>query len=407
MSRLLTQNLSASGVASCIVVLSDEAASSMESVRRLEGHFTHSDLSQDAALSRAMGRPEDGDAGSGSVQYYENLGVFYGTVDRGGLAALRSERAVASVSAAPQLSLIRPDRIEVAALATSRTWGIDALGVPALWDQGITGDGVVVGHLDTGADGKHPALVDAIKSFAEFDSFGRKVTPAPKAHDTDEHGTHTAATIAGREVAGKHVGVAPGAKLASAIVIEGGQVVARVLGGMDWAVGEGVKVLSMSLGFRGFWEDFLPLTKVLRRRGVLPVFAVGNEGPGTSRSPGNYPEALSVGAMDQAQAVADFSSSQRFARRRDPVVPDLVAPGVNVISAKPGGGFQSMDGSSMATPHIAGLAALLFQARPRATVSAVERAIIRSCALPAGVDPERANHGMPNASKALAALRAR
>ena len=405
MSRLLTQNLNASGVASCIVVLSESAAASAKNVRRLEGHFTQSDLSQDAALSRAMGRP-DPEAG-GVVLYYENLGIIYGTIDRGGLAALRSEATVASVSAAPQLSLIRPDRIEGAALATSRTWGIDALGVPALWADGINGDGVVVGHLDTGADGKHPALKDAIKSFAEFDSFGRKVVPAPKAHDTDEHGTHTAATIAGREVRSKHVGVAPGATLASAIVIEGGQVVARVLGGMDWAVGEGVRVLSMSLGFRGFWEDFLPLTKVLRRRGVLPVFAVGNEGPGTSRSPGNYPEALSVGAIDEAQAVANFSSSQRFVRRRDPVVPDLVAPGVNVISAKPGGGFQSMDGSSMATPHVAGLAALLFQARPKATVSAVERAIIRSCSLPVGVDPERANHGMPNAPKALAALQTR
>jgi subtilisin family serine protease len=149
------------------------------------------------------------------------------------------------------------------------------------------------------------------------------------------------------------------------------------------------------------------LTKVLRRRGVLPVFAVGNEGPGTSRSPGNYPEALSVGAIDKKQVVASFSSSQRFSRRRDPVVPDLVAPGVNVISAKPGGGFQAMDGSSMATPHIAGLAALLLQARPKATVSAVERAIIASCILPPGVDPERANHGMPNATKALASMRAR
>ena len=146
MSRLLTQNLSASGVASCIVVLSDEAASSMESVRRLEGHFTRSDLSQDAALSRAMGRPES-ETGTGAVQYYENLGVFYGTVDRSGLAALRSESAVASVSAAPQLSLIRPDRIEVAALATSRTWGIDALGVPALGHgHGVIGiNGLLIG----------------------------------------------------------------------------------------------------------------------------------------------------------------------------------------------------------------------------------------------------------------------
>ena len=96
---------------------------------------------------------------------------------------------------------------------------------------------------------------------------------------------------------------------------------------------------------------------MLRARGILPVFAVGNEGPGTSRSPGNYSEALSVGASDEDDLVADFSSSQQFRRPGDPRVPDIVAPGVGVISTVPGGGFAEKDGSSMATPHIAGLAA--------------------------------------------------
>src|SRR5204863_1085458 len=96
-------------------------------------------------------------------------------------------------------------------------------------------------------------------------------------------------------------------------------------------------------------------------------FAVGNEGPNTSRSPGNYANVLSIGAMDDRDRVADFSSSQRFQRDTNPLVPDLVGPGVGVLSCIPNNGYAEMDGSSMATPHIAGLAALLLQASPDAT----------------------------------------
>jgi subtilisin family serine protease len=160
----------------------------------------------------------------------------------------------------------------------------------------------------------------------------------------------------------------------------------------------------MSLGFRGWWPDFVALTKILREKGVLPVFAVGNEYAGTSRSPGNYAEAVSIGACDRKGAVADFSSSQRFARKRDPQVPDLVAPGVAVISARPGGGYQEMDGSSMATPHVAGLAALLLEAKPNVTVRKLEQAILASCGRPKGMPATRGGQGIPDAVKALAAL---
>ena len=141
--------------------------------------------------------------------------------------------------------------------------------------------------------------------------------------------------------------------------------------------------------------------RVLRRRNVLPIFAVGNEGPGTSRSPGNYAEAISVGAYDRRKRVADFSSSQRFQRSVDAQVPDLVLPGVGVISARPGGGFQSMDGTSMATPHLAGLAALLLEAHPNHTLDAVESAIFNSCARPTGMLLSRGNRGIPDATRAL------
>jgi subtilisin family serine protease len=163
---------------------------------------------------------------------------------------------------------------------------------------------------------------------------------------------------------------------------------------MDWALGLGARVLSLSLGFRGWWPDFLAVTRVLRQKGVLPVFAVGNEYAGSSRSPGNYPEALSVGACGEDDRVADFSSSQRFDRKKDPVVPDS-SPGVGIVSAKPGGGYQAMDGTSMATPHVAGLAALLLEAEPEAKVSRLEKAILESCFRPREMSAERAGRVPP------------
>ncbi len=317
---------------------------------------------------------------------------------------MRADPAVASVQGAPTLSLIAPERVADARLTTNETWGLKALKAPQLWAKGFTGKGILVGHLDTGVDGNHPALKTAIASFAEFDMLGFEITPSPAARDSGEHGTHTAATIAGRAVQGRSVGMAPEAMLASALVIEGGNAVARVLGGMDWVVGQRCRVLSMSLGFRGWWEDFIPITRILRRRGVLPVFAVGNEGPGTSRSPGNYYQSLSVGAMDRNRSVAWFSSSQRFQRRRDALVPDIIGPGVGITSAKPGGGWQDMDGTSMATPHIAGLAALLIQARPNATMARIERAIFESSVLESTMPHDRANRGLPDGLRALALL---
>ncbi len=443
MSTIIDEDLQATGVASVIVVLQQPAATAAAatSARDIERHFTRSERSQDSALERearawvAVGgrrraHPNAASAAAESlraaaaleqrpavanvevpeieppslVRYYPNLGVAFGTVTRDGLDGLIADPQVGRVIGAPQLSLIRPTKVASASLEQLVTWGIDALEVPELWSQGLTGEGIVVGHLDTGADGTHPGLADAIGHFAEFDFFGRQLVPDPAPHDTAEHGTHTAGTIAGRSTDGKSFGVAPGATLASAIVIEGGQVIARILGGMDWVVGQGARVLSMSLGLRGFMDDFEPLTQILRANGVLPVFAVGNEGPGTSRSPGNYSAALSIGAMDPNHAIASFSSSQEFAREQDPVVPDLVAPGVDVVSAKPGGGLQLMDGTSMATPHIAGLTALLLQAKPDATVDDVEHALLESCALEPGWLTERAGRGLPHGPAALKIL---
>jgi len=347
-----------------------------------------------------------GKAPAGMV--YPHLGLMLGTVDADNLAKLRNDPGVKRVAAAPRISLIRPVATRAAKLTTALTWGIRRLRVHKLWEMGYEGGGVRVGHIDTGVDGSHPALKAAVADFVMLSNLGKveKLKPGKPPFDTDDHGTHTAATIAGRPVKGKHVGVAPAASLYCAAVIEGGDPIARILGGLNWAVGRGCIVASASLGLRGWHDEFLPLTRILRARGVLPVFAVGNEGPGESRSPGNYEEALAVGAFDKGGLVADFSCSEEFLTPAPRHVPDLVAPGSGIISAKPGRGYQSMDGTSMATPHIAGLAALLWSAEPSATVSDIEGAILASATHLTSDPEERQGRGVPDAEKALAHLRA-
>ena len=378
-------------------------------LRGLEPHFTTQEGSQLAQATAASAANSVTSAGSAelSLRVFPNLGVAYGTVDRVGYAALCADPIVGKVGIAPQLSLIRPVDSAKASLTSKYTWGIEALGVPELWKEGLSGDGVKVAHLDTGIDATHPCLRGALKAFVETDLSGRVIPGAlTRESDTvDGHGTHTAATIAGRPVKGHHVGVAPGCELHSAMVIEGGDIVARVLGGMDWAVGQGVQILSMSLGLRGYSMEFLEILNALRDNGVLPVIAVGNEGPGTSRSPGNYPKALSVGFHDANLGVDSRSSSQRFKRRGDPVVPDIVAPGTDVISASAGGNWRTLSGSSMAVPHVAGVAALLLQARPTLTVAALEKAIFKSAQL-GTMTADRANRGAVSALRAVRGLSA-
>jgi subtilisin family serine protease len=442
MGQQIEQDLAARGVAQVIVVLKPgarapagaglagpsgtiSAASAGPTVAALGGCFVQSETSQTNQLLRAAqagrstrssvrqnrARKSEGDLQPPPVaRYYANLGVMLGNVDQGGLDQLRKDAGVEAVLGSPPWSLIRPVATSSRRPDDGIAWGIKAMKVPALWKQGLTGSNVVVGHLDTGVDGDHPTLRKAIAAFAEFDDLGKQV-PNAKPFDSDigtdshprGHGTHTAATIAGRHLGKNRIGVAPQAQLASAVVIEGGEVVARVLGGMDWSVSQGVRILSMSLGLPGWLEDFIPIMSLLRGRGVLPIFAAGNEGPGTSRSPGNYSDCLSIGAHDRGRTVAAFSSSQRFSRQLDPVVPDLVAPGVDIWSARRGGGYHAMSGTSMATPHVAGLAALLMEAKPDRTIDDIERAILESCD-PKGLPAERAGRGAPNAVRALGLL---
>ena len=338
--------------------------------------------------------------------YLKNLGVVYGQVGRKGWEKLQGSIAASDdvAGAVPMQPIHGLGSNAPPPTAPQIAWGVAKIQAPALWQQGLSGKGVLVAHLDTGVDGGHPSLKPAIAHFADFDATGHEIEGAP-IEDSDVHGSHTAGIIAGRTYLGQEIGVAPGSQLVSAAVIEGGDQVARVLAGVDWMLNFPVRVLNLSLGFPGYFDQYIPLLKKLLDNGVLPVFAIGNEGPGASCSPANYPQALSVGAVDDQGNVDPDSSSEAFPRKVNPLVPDLVMPGVDIVSANAGeANFRLDSGTSMAAPHLSGLAALLLEACPEATVNQLQTAVCQACVRTAAMPPSRANLGMPDGAKALGIL---
>ena len=249
-------------------------------------------------------------------------------------------------------------------------WGVAKIGAPHVWGGYGRGAGIIVGHLDTGVDGNHAALNGRIAAFREIDALGGLMPPSAP-FDSDEHGTHTAGTICGRSFRGTNLGVAPEARLASALVLPGGSgTFAQIIGGMQWAIGEGAQIISMSLG--GFGYTTLWNLPVLNATigGVLVCASIGNSGQGTTGGPGNDLFAVGVGATHYQDAAAGFSSGQTLAVTHTVfgnlvyMKPDISAPGVQVVSSIPGNEVASFNGTSMACPHVAGTAALLLSAAP-------------------------------------------
>ena len=244
-------------------------------------------------------------------------------------------------------------------------WGVAKIRAPEVWGGFGRGQGILVGHLDTGVDGAHPALAGKVAAFQEFNGLGIPV-PSP-VHDSNIHGTHTAGTICGRNFRGINIGVAPGAQLASALVLPGGGgTFAQIVAGMQWAIGQKVQAISMSLGGQGYtplWN--LPVLNATLA-GVLVVASIGNSGQGTSGGPGNDVFSVGVGATHYEDVVAGFSGGQTLVGVPHTLFgpltymkPDLSAPGVQVLSSIPGSQIAALNGTSMAAPHVAGTVALV------------------------------------------------
>jgi subtilisin family serine protease len=250
---------------------------------------------------------------------------------------------------------------------------VPLIGAPEAWRAGHDGSGVTVAVLDTGADATHPDLEGKITESKSF------VPGVDSTKDGHGHGTHVAATIAGSGAAsgGSRKGVAPGARLAIGKVLnDAGQGAdSWILAGMEWAAHSGAKVVSMSLG-GGPSDGTDPMSAMVDRltaeTGTLFVIAAGNAGTRQPvASPGTASSALTVAATDKADKLADFSS--RGPRLDGALKPDIAAPGVDIVAARAAGTslgqpvderYSRLSGTSMATPHVSGGAAILAQQHP-------------------------------------------
>jgi len=260
------------------------------------------------------------------------------------------------------------------------------IGAPEAWAAGFDGAGATVAVLDTGIDVTHPDVagqVDEVRSFVPGEDAGT---------DVQGHGTHVASTVLGTGAAsdGLYKGVAPGADLLVGKVLDddGYGLDSWIIAGMEWGAAN-ADVVSMSLGDSSLNDGKDPMAQALdalsAETGTLFVVAAGNSyTEGSLGSPGTADAALTVGAVDDADVRADFSSYGP--RQGDHAIkPDLTAPGVGIVAARAQqsggeGWYTSMNGTSMATPHVAGAAALLKGARPELTGEELKSVLVSSAA---------------------------
>ncbi|MEV8017743.1 S8 family peptidase [Streptomyces sp. NPDC086554] len=284
-------------------------------------------------------------------------------------------------------SALVPGKGQSTATGVSRVWldgvrkasldkSVPQIGAPKAWEAGFDGKGVKVAVLDTGVDATHADLKDQVVGAKNF-------TPAPDATDHYGHGTHVASIAAGTgaKSGGKFKGVAPGAKLLNGKVLDdtGSGEDSGIIAGMEWAADQGADIVNLSLGgpdTPGVDPLEAEVEKLSAEKGILFAIAAGNDGaPGSVGSPGSADSALTVGAVDDNDKLADFSS--QGPRVGDGAIkPDVTAPGVDITAAAAPGsviekevgqkpeGYLTISGTSMATPHVAGAAALLKQQHP-------------------------------------------
>jgi len=302
---------------------------------------------------------------------------------------IRTAESVYAAAPVMPLRLVEPEDSTAEPSGEASTWGVHAVGADT---SPFDGSGVTVAVLDTGIDSDHPAFASVEITQKDFTGEGDG--------DAHGHGTHCAGTILGADIEGLRIGVAPSVDrvLVGKVLGQRGGDTQSILDAMTWAVTEGAQVISMSLGidFPGMVESlrgkgvpdraatsmalaayrdnvriFDAITDLARLagpfgHGAMIVAASGNESrrkpsPGADETyvldaapPATADGILSVGALSDQEgeyAIAPFSNAN----------PDLSGPGVDIISAAAGGGLRALSGTSMATPHVAGVAALWAQ----------------------------------------------
>ncbi|MGW3209189.1 S8 family peptidase [Streptomyces sp. NPDC001135] len=250
------------------------------------------------------------------------------------------------------------------------TWGLQAIRANL---SRLTGRDVRIAVLDTGVDTGHPDLAGRIEAAASF-------VPGQAVQDGNGHGTHCIGTVAGpaHPHQGPRYGVACEARILAGKVLNnaGSGTDGQILAGMAWAIAQGARVISMSLGAPVQPGELFPQTyeKLAQRaieRGTVIICAAGNDSNRPQHiepvsRPANCPSVLAVAALDKALTTTFFSNGGINGQGGEI---NIAAPGRDVRSTAPGGGYQILSGTSTATPHVAGVLALLAQANPNASAA--------------------------------------
>lgn len=269
-------------------------------------------------------------------------------------------------------------------LLVAPTWSIEKIRADEVWSTfGLTGAGIVLGSMDTGFAPSHPAL--AGKWRGGSNSWRDLVNGLPDPYDDHGHGTHTIGTLVGGDGDGPltfDIGVAFGARFIAVKVLDENNAFSSssiVIAGAQWILDPDgdPETADFPHVVNNSWYFFSPTftgyyntVAAWRAAGIVPVFCIGNEGPGaqTTRAPAHYNNCIGVGGTDASDSNYDFTSwgpspsgtSYPADRRK----PELSAPGELVLSSVPSGGYQSWSGTSMAAPHVAGTIALMLEANP-------------------------------------------
>lgn len=337
-----------------------------------------------------------------------------------GLAVTATPAVVQELAARPEVLKITPnetiqappfllEKDELGSLSVQPNLAL--INVSALWDLGYRGQGIVVANLDTGVDGSHPDLAPKWRGGTNswFDPYNQHpTTPTDLAGGSSGHGTRTMGIMVGGEHNGTGFGVAPEAQWIAAKVFkdDGTGTTAGFHAAFQWllnpdgnaATPDAPDVVNNSWTYgnpNGCNLEFQPDLQALRAAGILPIFAAGNAGFGsttnptpTSQSPGNLPEALAVGGINNSSAI--YSSSNRGPSACDGTIfPEVVAPGVSVHTTDRFGLYTNATGTSFAAPHVAGALALLIDAYPAMSVAEQETTLLNSAVElgpPAGPD---------------------
>lgn len=303
-----------------------------------------SGASVDAAVGRAVSK------GATRLKSLHSANAAVLEVTPAQRRALEADPSVVSVEADARYSVAaKPTGTKVPRNTQVLPWGVDRIDAELAWTA-VRAAGVRVAVVDTGIDTAHPDLIGNIAGGYSAVSY----TASYK--DDNGHGTHVAGTVAAADNTVGVIGVGPNAALLGVKVLDssGSGWVSDIIEGMDWSVANGAQVINMSLSGSTYVSSFQAAVARANAAGVVVVAAAGNTG-GAVGYPAAYNGVIAVSATDSSDTIAYFSS-------RGPEV-DLAAPGVSIRStywtARRGSGYADLSGTSMASPHVAGTAALV------------------------------------------------